>query len=337
MITKDGSRVDRDSTVDFKMNIKTVLEIRNLSVSRTGDRARILTGANLQITSGQRVGIVGESGSGKTTLINALLGQLPEGLQSESGEIFFMGRTWSANTKSAAAEVMGKGISTIPQNPMVSLNPLFRIEAQFHQVLSNYLNTSKKQSRVIATRLLVEMAMAEPARVLRRYPHELSGGMAQRVMIALATACDPVLLVADEPTTGLDVTVENQVLRVLREKLDEDNRTFMVISHDLEVIARLTEYTYVMYAGQIVEQGPTSELLRAPAHPYTQGLVDCLRSSRGSIKFIPGNLPDVGEKRSGCLFKDRCPRVLAECDVKHPELLAILSTRWVACYNKVGF
>jgi len=318
------------------MNVKTVLEVRDLSVSRELDGAGVLMDANLKITAGQRVGIVGESGSGKTTLINSLLGQLPEGLVCESGEIAFLGGTWTADKRSAAGEAMGKGISTIPQNPMISLNPLFRIEAQFHQVLSRHFSTSREESREKSIHLLEELAMSEPATVLRRYPHELSGGMAQRVMIALATACDPVLLVADEPTTGLDVTVENQVLSVLRKKLDEDNRTFMVISHDLEVIARLTEYTYVMYAGRIVEQGPTSELLEKPAHPYTQGLVDCLQTSRGSIKFIPGNLPDFGERRLGCLYRNRCTRSIAECVVQHPAHSAISSTRSVACYNKVG-
>jgi oligopeptide/dipeptide ABC transporter ATP-binding protein len=317
------------------MTTSTVLEVKDLSVSRVVDGAGILNYVNLQVCSGQRVGIVGESGSGKTTLINALIGHLPEGLRSDYGEIAFMGQRWTSDTRSTAVKAMGKGISAIPQNPMVSLNPLFRIESQFHQVLSRHLKTPKKESREMATRLLVEMAMNDPAKVLRRYPHELSGGMAQRVMIALATACDPVLLVADEPTTGLDVTVQNQVLKVLREKIEEDNRTFMVISHDLEVISRLTEYTYVMYAGQIVEQGPTMELLKAPAHPYTQGLVDCLRTSRGSLRFIPGNLPDVGGRQPGCLFKDRCPRVVADCGVKHPALLAISPSRSVACYNKV--
>ena len=318
------------------MTRKTVLEVEKLSVSRKSDGAGILNDASFRVTAGQRVGIVGESGSGKTTLINALLGQLPEGLQRESGEIIFLGDIWRDDTRLSAEEAMGKGISTIPQNPMVSLNPLFRIESQFHQVLSRHFSASRKESREMSIKLLAEMAMTEPAKVLRRYPHELSGGMAQRVMIALATACDPVLLIGDEPTTGLDVTVENQVLSVLREKLDKDNRTFMVISHDLEVIARLTDYTYVMYAGRIVEEGPTSELLQTPAHPYTQGLVDCLQTSRGSVKFIPGNLPDVGERKPGCLFKDRCAQRVGECLAQHPPLSAISLTRSVACYNKVG-
>ena len=321
-------------TVDNQTEM--VLEVRDLRILRTSDGASILKDVNLRVARGQRLGIVGESGSGKTTLINAIIGQLPDGLRTGHGEIAFLNQRWRADAESAATKLMGRGISVIPQNPIICLNPLFRLDAQFHQVLSQHFNSSKAESEEIATQLLKEMAMPEPRRVLRRYPHELSGGMAQRVMIALATACDPALLIADEPTTGLDVTVESQVLRALRAKIEEDHRTFIVISHDLEVIARLTEFTYVMYAGQIVEQGPTKDILSSPSHPYTQGLVDCLKSTRGLIKFIPGNLPDIGVERSGCLFRERCSRVVNDCHTRNPELVALSATRSVACYNKVG-
>jgi peptide/nickel transport system ATP-binding protein len=235
--------------------------------------ANVLRGVSLEVQPGEVRGLVGESGAGKSMLGRAVLGLLPSNATVTSGRIAFEGRDLLAMAEAERRGLLGRRIALIPQDPMTSLNPVKRVGHQIAQLLRHHLALSKREARERAADLLIEVAIREPRRVLDLYPHEISGGMRQRVLIAMAFACDPALVIADEPTTALDVTVQRQVLQLVERLRQRHGSAVLFITHDLGVVAKLCRSMTVLHAGRVLEEGETAEVLARPRHPYTRALL----------------------------------------------------------------
>jgi peptide/nickel transport system ATP-binding protein len=298
-----------------------------LSVSfATGEgRVRILHEVDFHIKAGEALGLVGESGSGKSTAAVAVLGMLGEGGQVDSGRILFKGQDLGELPPKDQRALRGAAISIVFQDPFTSLNPAMRVGRQIAEPLMLHRGLTEEQAQAEVLRLLSEVKMTDPARVANSYPHELSGGMKQRALIAAALACDPDLLILDEPTTALDVTVEAQILDLLDSLRRTRSLAILFISHNLAVVSKVCENICVLYAGQVVETGPTASVLSAPRHPYTKGLLAALPTlvKRGErLSTIPGRLPDARSAVAGCIFHPRCafavPRCADEAQVLSP-------------------
>jgi oligopeptide/dipeptide ABC transporter ATP-binding protein len=286
----------------------------------------------LQIAAGETLGLVGESGSGKTILSLSLLGLLPQGSRV-SGEINFAGNRLGHLTEHQWQSVRGSEIAMIFQEPMTSLNPVMRVAAQVEEAIHAHepsLSNAAVHSRMLAA--LRKAAVPEPQERAAQYPHQLSGGLRQRVMIAMALASGPKLLIADEPTTALDVTVQKQILELLK-KLQRDLKlALLFITHDLGVVAQIADRIAVMYAGRIVEQGPTREVLAAPRHPYTQGLLAASpKLERDKLIPIPGTVPQLTALPPGCAFEPRCTLRKPECCAEVPALRAATTEHTARC------
>jgi peptide/nickel transport system ATP-binding protein len=259
------------------MNAQPLLEVRDLHLSvraPNGNRAPVLRGVDLSLARGQVLGLVGESGGGKTMVGKAILGVLPDGARVERGSILFDGKDVLAMPGSARRMLSGQSMSMILQNPMTALNPVMRIEDQITDVLRLHMRMDKAAARERALEMLDAVQIRDPRRVLRQYPHELSGGMCQRVVIAIAFACNPALIVADEPTTALDVTVQHQVLRLIRDLQMKSQTCVLFVTHDLGVVAKVCDAVSVIFAGRIIESGPVREVFEAPRHRYTRALLE---------------------------------------------------------------
>jgi len=296
-----------------------VLDIRDLSLEFPvfGGAVRALNGVSLRVMPGETVGVVGESGSGKSVTAMAALRLLPAGgYRVTGGSLRLMGEDVLAAPEARMRRWRGRRAAMIFQETMTALNPTRRVGDQLSGVLRTHHALDRRQARDRAEALLRDMMIPDPAQVLRAYPFELSGGMRQRVMVAMAFSCDPTLLIADEPTTALDVTVQRQVLQLLRGKARERGAAILFITHDMAVVSQCCDRVYVMYAGTVVEQGPTARVLGAPRHPYTRGLLDGLpeRAPPGvPLAAIPGQVPDMRSPPAGCVFADRCARADAQC------------------------
>ncbi len=253
-----------------------IRELENLRVAihSKGTRTPVLRGAHLQLEAGKILGLVGESGGGKTMVCKAILGVLPESARVESGSILFEGRDLLAMPARERRGLLGRSIAMILQNPMTALNPVFRIEDQMTDVLRLHASLDRAQARARALEMLAAVHIREPERVLRHYPHELSGGMCQRVVISIAFSCSPRLIIADEPTTALDVTVQHQILRLIRELQRKTGTSVLFITHDLGVVAKICDSVSVIHAGRILESGPVEKIFSSQHHPYTQALLD---------------------------------------------------------------
>ncbi len=310
-----------------------VLEIRGLTV-RYG--ARLATWAvDLTLGAGEVLGLVGESGAGKSTVGRAVVRLLPEPGRIETGAIRLQGRDLLARSAAEMRRLRGAAVALIPQDPLSALNPAFRIGLQATDALRIHRGLSREAADAEMVRLLGHLGLPEPADVLRRYPHELSGGMRQRVLIAMAFSCEPALVIADEPTTALDVTTQAQILRLLEELQAEHRAATLFVTHDLGVVAHLAHRVAVMYAGCLVESAPTRELFRAPAHPYTQGLLtQVLRAdARAEASAgLEGLMPVLVAPPTACPFRDRCPTRMAVCDETMPALHDLASGHAVACH-----
>ena len=293
----------------------SVLSIRDLVVefATDGGTLRAVDGVSLELLRGRTLGLVGESGSGKSVTALSIL-RLAQPGRIVSGSIEYGGRDLLKLSERELREVRGNRIAMIFQDPMTSLNPVFRVGDQVAEVLR--VHGQRRQAGARAIELLAKVGIAEPAERARAYPHQLSGGLRQRVMIAMALACGPDLLIADEPTTALDVTIQAQILDLLARLQRELGMSVLLITHDLGVVAEVCDEVAVMYAGQIVERAHTSELFRAPRHPYTAGLLRAIRE----LEPIPGMIPDLRKPPAGCRFLDRCPRVQPRCRAEAPEL-----------------
>ncbi len=310
-----------------------VLEIEGLSV-RYG--TRLATWAvDLTLGPGEVLGLVGESGAGKSTVGRAVVRLLPEPGRIEAGAIRLHGRDLGGLSQAEMRRLRGADVALIPQDPLSALNPAFRIGLQATDALRVHRGLSRDAADAEMVRRLDELGMPDPADVLRRYPHELSGGMRQRVLIAMAFSCEPTLVIADEPTTALDVTTQAQILRLLEGLQAEHHVATLFVTHDLGVVAHLADRVGVMYAGCLVESAPTEELFRAAAHPYTQGLLaQVLRADARAeaSAALEGLMPGLTAPPRACPFRERCPRRMAACDEVMPALRAVTSGHSVACH-----
>ena len=293
---------------------------------------RALEGVSFEVREGEIFGLVGETGCGKSVTTYSTLRLLPSTGRVHSGRITFAGESLLDASESRMREVRGGEIAMIFQDPLSALNPVMRVGDQIAE--SVWLHDDLPDAEAVAARVeevLGEVRMPDPAGAARAFPHELSGGMQQRVMIAMALAGRPKMLIADEPTTALDVTIQSQVLQLLRQLKQEAGLTVLLITHDLGVVAELCDRVAVMYAGTIVETTPVAELFGNPRHPYTQGLLAALPGTSDTLAPIPGRVPDLLNPPSGCRFHPRCPLAVDRCRAEAPELRG--DARQVACHE----
>ena len=303
---------------------------------------KAVDGVSFEVPQGKTVGIVGESGCGKsvTSLSLMQLVQRPAG-QTVEGQIRFNDGNRTINVVNAPASVMqklrGNKMSMIFQEPMTSLNPVFRIGDQVDEVISLHNpEMTPEQVKARTIEMLQMVGIANKEGVYQMYPHELSGGMRQRIMIAMALACDPKLIIADEPTTALDVTIQAQILDLLRNLKDKINSSIMLITHDLGVVAEMADYVVVMYAGRVVEKGTAREIFKDPRHPYTIGLMNSkpvVGKHVDKLYSIPGNVPNPIDMPDYCYFKDRCEMCVEKCSGKYPGVYKVSPTHEVSCYR----
>jgi oligopeptide/dipeptide ABC transporter ATP-binding protein len=301
--------------------VRPLLEVRNLTVAMGA--VRIVEDISLDIREGEVFGLAGESGCGKSMTALALMGILPRNMRA-SGEVFYRGQDLLTLPEEAFRDLRGREIAMVFQEPMTSLNPVMRVGDQIREVLTTHLKLRRREADRITLGLLRSVRIPSPEIRMREYPHQMSGGMRQRIMVAMAIACSPSLLIADEPTTALDVTIEAQLLALLRALRDEKGMSLLLITHDLGVIAENASRVAIMYAGRIVEQAAVAALFARPLHPYTMGLLGSLPRGRGiPLIPIPGTVPKPGALPAGCAFSDRCSYVIPACHEREPELRAI--------------
>ncbi len=333
-VTDTARRIPQDGT----KSAAPLLRIRDLAVqfeTRQG-LARVLEGVNLDICRGEIAGLVGETGCGKSVLARSILRIIPQppGRISQ-GRILLGGRDLLQLSAAQLRRVRGREISMIFQEPMTSLNPVFTVGNQMQEIVRLHQCMDRKEARAVCLDMLAQVNLPDAREILRKYPHELSGGMRQRVMIAMELSCHPRLLIADEPTTALDVTVQGQVLTILKTLAGRHQVSILLITHDMGVVAQLCDRVAVMYAGQIVEQAGVEHLFAHPAHPYTRGLIGAIPSLEGEsalLQTIEGSVPPPTQVPPGCRFHPRCPHRFSPCSREVPPLEAIDSAHAVACH-----
>lgn len=312
----------------------SVLSIRNLTVRFKGAAANVVDGLSLDIAPGRTLAIVGESGCGKSVTSMALMGLLPDSAQVHADTSTFLGEPLLAMTEQRRLDIRGNRLAMIFQEPMTSLNPAFTIGDQITESVVRHQNLSPQQARRRALEMLEKVRIPAAAQRLEAFPHELSGGMRQRAMIAMALANDPALIIADEPTTALDVTIQAQILSLIANLQAETGTAMMLITHDLGVVAEVADDVAVMYAGQVVESGPVTALFDDPQHPYTIGLMGSMPSMgprEDRLATIAGRVPTPAEMPSGCRFASRCPFVIQACRADRPPLREITPGHLAAC------
>jgi peptide/nickel transport system ATP-binding protein len=312
-----------------------LLEIKNLQldfVSHDGS-ARAVDGVSLSLAAGETVCLVGESGCGKSVTAQSIARLVPTPpARYAAGEILLNGRDVLKMSQDELCAIRGGVVSYVFQDPSASLNPVFRVGAQIKESLKLHRPDKANDAEVI--RLLKLVGIPAPESRASNYPFEMSGGMQQRIMIAMALASEPKLLVADEPTTALDVTIQAQILDLLRDLKQRLGMAILLITHNLGIVGDIADRVAVMYAGQIVELAPARELLQRPLHPYTKALMASVPKLHGEVKrltAIPGNVPRIGNFPSGCRFAPRCPIAKPECSQRAPELIEVEPQRWVRC------
>jgi oligopeptide/dipeptide ABC transporter ATP-binding protein len=328
------------STVEKKSpERERILKVRDLSVSFATDNgpARVIEEVSFSVEHGRTLGLVGESGCGKSVTAMSIIRLLPSPpSQVESGRILFNGEDLLNLDDAAMRNIRGNRIGMIFQEPMTSLNPTFSIGFQIGEVLRLHRGLDRRQARDRCVELLDMVGIGSPAARLDQYPHELSGGLRQRVMIAMAIACGPALLIADEPTTALDVTIQAQILDLLVRLQQELEMSILMITHDLGVVAEFCDHVVVMYAGMIAEKAPVDQIYSKPRHPYTRGLlasVPQLGNKQTYLPTIPGMVPAVGERPQGCYYAERCERVTDMCRRSIPPLDGLGTEIRLACWN----
>jgi peptide/nickel transport system ATP-binding protein len=310
--------------------LRTVFNLRH-------GRVRAVDGVDLVIKAGTVVGVVGESGCGKSTMAHSIMRLLPPRAQLVDGSILFGGRDLARLGPEELRRVRGREIAMVFQDPLTYLNPTLRVGLQIAEKIRAHETVSREHEEATIATLLREVGL--PPGVERRYPHELSGGMRQRVLIAIALACGPCLIIADEPTSALDVTTQAQILEVFRALQRSRKTAFLVITHDLGVAAELCDEVCVMYAGQIVERGSVYDVLERPGHPYTQGLLASVLSIdefRASVVTLDGTPPDLTDPPAGCRFHPRCPHATAVCAERVPPMVDVGAGHEVMCWLKAA-
>jgi peptide/nickel transport system ATP-binding protein/oligopeptide transport system ATP-binding protein len=314
-----------------------LLEVRGLTTAFRTARGEInaIDDVSFSVDAGEVLGIVGESGSGKSVTALTIMGLLPQPpARIAAGSIHFAGQDITRLSETAMQKIRGPGIAMVFQEPMTSLNPVFTIGDQITETLRAHERIPPRAQRQRAIAMLDKVGIPSASRRLDDYPHQLSGGQRQRVMIAIALCCNPRLLIADEPTTALDVTIQAQILDLLLDLRDEFRMAVMVITHNMGVVAETADRVMVMYAGRVIEQAPVAGIFDAPLHPYTRGLLSCvpsLEQETERLTAIPGTLPEPARRPPGCRFAPRCDLRIDACTVAQPPLVALAPAHDVAC------
>ena len=313
-----------------------ILEIENLQTHfRTPDGInRAVDGVSFHVEAGETLAVVGESGCGKSVTAMSILRLIPEPPGKIAGAIRFNGKNLLDLSEVEMRSIRGNEISMIFQEPMTSLNPVLTVGRQIGETLRLHQGMSAQQAEDRAVDMLKLVGIPEPERRVKEYPHQLSGGMRQRVMIAIALACNPKLLIADEPTTALDVTIQAQILDLLMDLRDEFRMAIMIITHNMGVIAETADRVLVMYAGRVIEEAPVARVFDHPIHPYTRGLLECVPSiteDRARLIAIPGTLPDPARRPPGCRYSVRCRYAQPGCSESLPPLILEEADHWAAC------
>jgi peptide/nickel transport system ATP-binding protein len=320
-----------------------VLEARDLRtvLSLRGGPVEVVRNISFAVREGEAVALVGESGCGKTMTALSILRLVPDPpARIVGGEILLGGRNLLELSARAMRAVRGETVSMVFQEPLTSLDPVFTVRAQLVEAVRAHRKVSKQEAAELALAVLREVHIASPERRLDAYPHELSGGLRQRVMIAMALINNPALLIADEPTTALDVTIQAQILNLIREEQNRRKLAVLLITHNLAVVRQIADRVAVMYAGEIVEEAPTDEIFENPRHPYTQGLlraIPSIDSEREYLVDIPGRVPDPRVPPPACLFAPRCPHSLDRCWQEHPRLEEETPDHRFRCWNPQPF
>lgn len=321
--------------------MSTVIKVEGLSVSFATPRGELkaVRDVSIELQEGESLGVVGESGSGKTVLSRSIMGLLPS-TATRTGKITFQGEVISELPKDKVRDLWGTGMAMVFQDPMTALNPVRRIGDQLTESLTVRLGMSKKDAKVRAIELLERVRIPDPKSMMRKFPYQLSGGMRQRIMIAIAVSCKPEMLFADEPTTALDVTVQAQVLELITELRKEFNMAMILVTHDLGVVAGHTDKIAVMYAGDVVEYAPTRELFANMKMPYTEALLKSiprLETPTGTrLPVIEGRLPDPTKNEPGCPFANRCAYVTDKCRAEKPPLTDGGNDHFYRCWFPIG-
>ena len=317
----------------------SLLAIENLITSFHTDRGvvRAVDGLNFNVRAGETVGLVGESGCGKSVTSLSILRLIPTppGVISTDSKVKFKGQNILELKESAMRKLRGNSISMIFQEPMTSLNPVFTIGDQIGEVFRIHQGMNRRDAKAKSIEMLRLVKIPAPEKRVDEYPHQLSGGMRQRIMIAMALACRPELLIADEPTTALDVTIQAQILELMEQLQNELNMAILLITHDLGVVAEVCKYVIVMYAGRIAEEGPVGEIFKSPGHPYTIGLLQSiprLGKKTDMLPTIEGSVPSLTNLPTGCRFQDRCPHVHQKCRQVEPPLISLTEGHRAACW-----
>jgi len=321
-----------------------LLEIKDLVVTFKGDYgvSTAVDGVNLSVGYGETLGIVGESGCGKSVTAFSVMQLLPiPPGKIARGKIFFKGENLLEKSEAEMTKIRGNKISMIFQEPMTSLDPVYTIGSQLTEAITLHQKVTSAQAKDIACEMLSKVGISMPEQRLKAYPHQLSGGMRQRVMIAMAICCNPELLIADEPTTALDVTIQAQILNLMSDLKKERNMSIILVTHDLGVIAAMCSRVAVMYCGEVVEYAPLRQLFEHPAHPYSQGLIRCIPRMDHDEEYLPvikGQVPNLLKLPQGCRFAPRCPYATRLCQEKRPAAVNLDGEHWAAChYAATGF
>jgi peptide/nickel transport system ATP-binding protein/oligopeptide transport system ATP-binding protein len=315
----------------------SLLDVRGLTTAFRTSRGEInaVEDVSFSLEEGEILGIVGESGSGKSVTALTLMGLLPRPpARIAAGEVMFEGRDLTKLSDREMQQVRGPGISMIFQEPMTSLNPVFTIGDQVMEAIRAHERLSPRALTAGAIGMLEKVGIPSAAQRMGDYPHQMSGGQRQRVMIAMALACRPKLLIADEPTTALDVTIQAQILDLLMDLRDEFGMAIIIITHNMGVVAETADRVIVMYAGRVAEEAPVAAIFDAPRHPYTRGLLSCVPSLEGTaarLTAIPGTLPDPARRPPGCRYAPRCELAIAECRAGLPPLVKVAPAQRAAC------
>jgi oligopeptide/dipeptide ABC transporter ATP-binding protein len=316
---------------------ETLLRVENLVTTFNTAEGKLsaVRGVSFSLQKGETLCIVGESGCGKSITSLSIMGLLPSNGEISSGAIYFEGTNLTKLSKEELRRIRGNKISMIFQEPMTALNPVFTIGYQIREPLIIHQKLSKRQAHERGIELLKQVGIPSPEKRMKQYPHELSGGMRQRVMIAMALACRPSLLIADEPTTALDVTIQAQILDLINELKEKLNMGVIMITHDMGVVAEMADRVMVMYAGEKVEEGDVTSIFANPRHPYTKGLlrsVPNVDDKEYELEPIPGTLPNLNEKIDGCRFHPRCPFATEKCRTQSPPEFKVKEDHYVRCW-----
>ena len=322
------------------MNENTIT-INNLSTSIDTDTGivRAVENVSFSIKKGEIFGLVGESGCGKTMTALSIMGLVPPPGRVIDGEIIFEGRDITKLSEKEMQKIRGNKIGMIFQEPMTALNPVLRIGDQIAETIQIHNNIGNMETKDRVLKLLGQVGFDEPEKKLAQYPHQLSGGQRQRVLIAIAISCNPLLVIADEPTTALDIATESQILSLLNELIARYGMSMLFITHNLHIIRKLAQSIGIMYAGRLIEKNNVEDFFKEPLHPYSRGLVDSIVGLSGTekrLKTIPGFVPRLSEMPEGCKFHPRCISVMPQCKISEPPMFKIGNEKWIKCFLYQG-